>query len=444
MIFFYFFIFVIILIMYILVRTRNKMYGYNKKKDYCYNLKNPKKIYISNPINLQEYNVHQTLILKLKVKSTFFSKLFSPYIEVYSDSKIEKTFIEHNASGIRYIDISSFSGFKNIKITTKYCKIISDELDIFNYENLNIKDKKILIIAPHADDAEISSFGLYSDAKESFIVTVTAGETVSDDFKFFDNNVDKAKAKGNLRVLDALSVGQIGKVDYENSIALGYFNETIKKMYEDKKNIIPSKTAKISDINYFRKVNHSKVKTNPNAISNWNSLILDLKYIIDSINPDFILTLHPQIDSNLDHQYTTLALLEAMEELKCNNIKLLTFTNHLNQNEICPYGEIFSTSALVPKFDTPFIFESIYSHNLSKEKQIYKFYSLEAMHDLRDPLIHIDFLRAFKFAFKSLRRFVNGKEKSYYRRSVRTNEIFYVTEYKDLKKAYNGDKNVNK
>ena len=184
-----------------------------------------------------------------------------------------------------------------------------------------------MIIAPHADDAEISSFGLYSDAKESFIVTVTAGETVSDDFKFFDNNVDKAKAKGNLRVLDALSVGQIGKVDYENSIALGYFNETIKKMYEDKKNIIPSKTAKISDINYFRKVNHSKVKTNPNAISNWNSLILDLKYIIDSINPDFILTLHPQIDSNLDHQYATLALLEAMEELKCNNIKLLTFTN---------------------------------------------------------------------------------------------------------------------
>ena len=110
MIFFYFFIFVIILIMYILVRTRNKMYGYDQKKDYCYNLKNPKKIYISNPINLQEYNVHQTLILKLKVKSTFFSKLFSPYIEVYSDSKIEKTFIEHNASGIRYIDISSFSG----------------------------------------------------------------------------------------------------------------------------------------------------------------------------------------------------------------------------------------------------------------------------------------------------------------------------------------------
>ena len=48
--------------------------------------------------------------------------------------------------------------FKNIKITTKYCKIISDELDIFNYENLNIKDKKILIIAPHADDAEISVY----------------------------------------------------------------------------------------------------------------------------------------------------------------------------------------------------------------------------------------------------------------------------------------------
>ena len=58
------------------------------------------------------------------------------------------------------------------------------------------------------------------------------------------------------------------------------------------------------------------------------------------------------------------------------------------------------------------------------------------MHDLRDSMIQIGFIRAFTFAFKQLRRYINGKEKSYYRRSVRTNEIFYVTNYKDLIKAY--------
>lgn len=430
---------VIFLIFFILVRTRNKMYGYDPKVNYCYNFKNPKDFDLEKTLNLNCYNKNQTLILKLNIKSTFFSKLFTPYVKVSSNQESQKTFFEHNLKGIRYIDISFFSGIENIKISTKYCKIISNKIEIFDFEDLDIKSKKVLVIAPHADDAEIASFGLYSDAKKSVIVTVTAGETVSDSFSLFENDTNKAIFKGRIRVHDALTVGQIGKVDYQNSIVLGYFNETIKKMYENKENNISSKTAGISDINYFRKVKHSDIETNPNASSNWKSLVIDFKYILKSINPDLILTSHPQIDSNLDHKYITLALIEAMEELKCENIKLLTFTNHLNQNEIYPYGKIFSTSALVPIFDESFIFQNLYSHKLSKEKQIYKFYSLESMHDLREPLIQIGFIRAFKFAFKSFRRYLNGKEKSYYRRCVRTNELFYLTNYKKLKEFYEGN-----
>lgn len=424
------------LIVFVLIKTRDNMYRYNQKKDYCYDLKNPKEFNLCDPINLECYDKKQTLILKLEIKSTFLSKLFSPYIEMSSGLKTEKTFFEHSAKGIRYIDISYFGGDNIVKLSTINCKIISNKLEVFDFENLDINNKKVIIIAPHADDAEISSFGLYSDAKESFIVTVTAGEG---NCEFCDIEEDKqvqAKLKGNLRIFNALTTGLLGKVEYQNSIVLGYFNETIKKMYEDKENIISSKTAGISDINYFRRVNHSKIKTNPNASSKWSSLINDFKYIINSINPDLILTLHPQIDSNLDHQYITLALVEAMEELNCEDIKLLTFTNHLSQNEIYPYGEIFSTSALVPKFNEPFIFDEIYSHQLSKEKQMYKYYALETMHDLRDSMIQIGLKKAFSFTFKQLRRYINGKEKSYYRRSVRTNEIFYITNYKKLKKAY--------
>jgi hypothetical protein len=67
----------------------------------------------------------------------------------------------------------------------------------------------------------------------------------------------KAKIKGNLRIFDALTTGLLGKVKYENSLVLGYFNETIKIMYENKNKLVSSKTAGISDINYFRRVNHS-------------------------------------------------------------------------------------------------------------------------------------------------------------------------------------------
>ncbi|OCL87900.1 GlcNAc-PI de-N-acetylase [Aliarcobacter thereius] len=426
---------VIFLIVFILIRTRNKMYGYNQKKDYCYHFRNPI-IYDLKNINLESYKSSQTIILKIDIKSNFISKLFNPYIKIVSNQKEEDTFFEYGAKGIRYIDISSFCGMRNIQLFTKNCKIISNSVEIFDFENLNIEDKKVLIIAPHADDAEISSFGLYSEAKESYIVTVTAGEY---DCKYCDieeNKKEQAKLKGNLRVFNALTTNLLGKVEYQNSIVLGYFNETIKDMYENKDKIFSSKTAGVDDIDYFRRVKHSKIKTNPQSVAKWDSLVNDFKNIINSINPDLILTIHPQIDSNLDHQYITLALLEAMEYLDCDNIKLLTFTNHLTQNEIYPYGKIFSTTALVPKFNEPFIFDKVYSHQLSKNKQIYKYYALETMHDLRDATIQIGFKKAFLFAFRQLRRYINGKEKSYYRRSVRTNEIFYVTNYKELKKAY--------
>lgn len=426
---------VLFIVLFILVISKHKIYKYNQKQDYIYDFKNPK-VFELDDINLEEYKRDETLILKLKLKSNFLSKIFLPYLEISNINKKEKTFFEYGLNGMRYIDISSFAGNSSIKIDSKMCKITSKKVEIFSYDNLNIKEKKVLIIAPHPDDAEISSFGLYSSAKESFIVTVTAGEGSC---KFCDFDCDKelkAKIKGNLRIFDALTTGLLGKVKYENSLALGYFNETIKIMYENKNKLVSSKTAGISDINYFRRVNHSSIATNSKPKSNWDSLLNDFECIINSIKPDFIVTLHPQIDSNIDHKYITLAIIEAMEKLNCEEIKLLTLTNHLTQNEFYPYGNMFSTTALAPRFKTSFIFDSIYSHKLSREQQIYKYYALESMHDLRDSTIQIGFKKAFLFAFRQLRRYLSGKEKSYYRRSVRTNEIFYVTNYKDLKRAY--------
>ena len=426
---------VLFIVLFILVISKHKIYKYNQKQDYIYDFKNPK-VFELDDINLEEYKRDETLILKLKLKSNFLSKIFLPYLEISNINKKEKTFFEYGLNGMRYIDISSFAGNSSIKIDSKMCKITSKKVEIFSYDNLNIKEKKVLIIAPHPDDAEISSFGLYSSAKESFIVTVTAGEGSC---KFCDFDCDKelkAKIKGNLRIFDALTTGLLGKVKYENSLVLGYFNETIKIMYENKNKLVSSKTAGISDINYFRRVNHSNIVTNSKPKSNWDSLLNDFECIINSIKPDFIVTLHPQIDSNIDHKYITLAIIEAMEKLNCEEIKLLTLTNHLTQNEFYPYGNMFSTTALAPRFKTSFIFDSIYSHKLSREQQIYKYYALESMHDLRDSTIQIGFKKAFLFAFRQLRRYLSGKEKSYYRRSVRTNEIFYVTNYKDLKRAY--------
>ncbi|MCT7539510.1 PIG-L family deacetylase [Aliarcobacter cryaerophilus] len=424
----------VLFIMYILIRSRNKMYKYNQKQDYIYDFKNPKIFEIEN-IDLKEFKNNETLILKLNIKSNFLSKLYTPYIEVISSNKKEKTFFEHSAKGIRYIDISSFCGAK-IKLNPIYLSINNKQVEIYSFNNINIENKKVLIISPHADDAEIASFGLYSSAKESFIVTVTAGEGGSKYCNLESNKSKQALLKGNLRVFNALTTGVLGGVKHENSIVLGYFTESIKKMFEAKASIIPSKSADIEDVNYFRRVEHSKIVTNPNACSKWESLVEDFVQILGSINPDFIFTLHPQIDSHPDHQYITLALIEAMDKLEHKNTKLLTNTNHLTYNEIYPYGKMFSTLALAPSFLASFLFDEIYSHRLTKEQQIYKYYALETMHDLRDSTIQIGLKKPFVFAFRQLRRYINGKEQSYYRRAVKTNEIFYIIDSQKMKEVF--------
>ncbi|MCT7484325.1 PIG-L family deacetylase [Aliarcobacter cryaerophilus] len=426
---------VLFIVLFILVISKHKIYKYNQKQDYIYDFKNPK-VFELDDINLEEYKRYETLILKLKLKSNFLSKIFLPYLEISNINKKEKTFFEYGLNGIRYIDISSFAGNSSIKIDSKMCKITSKKVEIFSYDNLNIKEKKVLIIAPHPDDAEISSFGLYNSAKESYIITVTAGEGSSKYCDLENNSKNKAILKGKLRKFNALTTSIIGGVKYENNLILGYFDGTIKNMFNNKNKCIPSKSLNVSDISYFRQIDNSKIPINENSSSMWESLVDDFKNIVDSINPDLIFTLHPRIDSHPDHQYTTLALLEAMEILNKQDIKILTSTNHLIYNEFYPYGDMFSTIPLVPKFDNNFIFNSIYSHQLTKEQQIYKYYALETMHDLREPMINIGIKRPFQFAFKQLKRYINGKDKSYYRRAVKTNEIFYITNIEELKKVY--------
>ena len=96
------------------------------------------------------------------------------------------------------------------------------------------------------------------------------------------------------------------------------------------------------------------------------------------------------------------------------SVKLYYYTNHHIYNEAYPYGPMFSTSILAPKFDTPFQCDAIYSHTLNEHKQYEKFYALEAMHDLRDATLVIGVKKAWRHFTKQLKRAIQQRDKSYY------------------------------
>jgi LmbE family N-acetylglucosaminyl deacetylase len=429
---------VIGLVIFSLMLVRKRQYRYNPKQDYRYSFNNHcdlMEIESTGTIDLCAISSDSTLILEIKVHSTLSGHLCQPYVEIQCDSgDRESHYLEHGLRGLRYLDISGFCG-SVIKLKLHHCSLSHKKSSLYRYQNPNIDDKNVLILAPHADDAEIAAYGLYSTSARSYIITVTVGEEGKCDYcGLYGSKRERAIQKGKLRVHDALNVPALGDVPQERCAMLGYFGMRLKWMFEHRDQQAVSASTGISDIRFFRRTDHTGFIKNEAAAATWDSLVRDLHSAIVAIKPEIIVTAHPDIDSNSDHAYTTYALIQALEQADMKDVKLYCYTNHHIYTEAYPYGPIFSTSILAPKFNLPFACDAVYSHRLDKTKQSDKFYALEAMHDLRDSTLVFGVKKAWNHFVKQLKRTIQQRDKSYYRRAVRPNELFYVTGWESLSK----------
>jgi hypothetical protein len=427
----FFLLFTPLIIYLFIVFKRDNRYKYNTSKDYIYNLNKHliTELKIKNNIILLESTCKDfdSLFLKIKLSFNLKSYFFKPYIKIYET----KHYFEYGARGTRYLNISNIQE-NEIKLVIKNLSLTNNLFSIYGYKNEINLSKKILILAPHADDAEIAAFGLYKTAKDVTIVTTTAGEQgVCNYCSLYDNDrTANSLKKAELRSLDAITIPLLGNVAYENSLTLGYFGGTLKWMKENNSQEAISNVAGINDMNLFRKVSHSNIKLNAKTKPTYLSFLNDLEEILKQTKPDIIITPHPTIDSHPDHKQTTKTIIEAMKNTKSTS-KLLLYTNHLELSESYPLGEIHSVVSIPPNIDM-FYYDSIYSFALDSTLQIDKFFALEAMHDLRDSLVNLSTKKAFKHLNKMIKRQLTGKDKSYYKRAIRANELFFVVDNENI------------
>lgn len=423
---FYYLLFVLSTVIYtFLLFKRFKKYKYNAHEDYLYKLDKNLLLHtrieantLFLPDNFEDYD---SLFLKTTLSFNFWSYIFKPSMDVEDT----KHFFEYGAKGVRYLNISHQKN-QILKLKLKNVTLASNEASIYGYKNSINLSKKILILAPHADDAEIAAFGLYKTAQNVTIVTTTAAEDGICNYCDIYNN-DKTKQslkKAQLRSFDALCVPLLGNIAIQNSLALGYFGSSLKWMYENKNEKAFSQIAGINSMENFRKVSHANLTLPLDIEPTYKAFLNDLKEIITQLKPDIILTPHPSIDSHPDHKYTTLTLMDALQcsDYKC---KLLLYTNHLKLSETYPLGDMHSSVTLPPN-KKDFSFDSLYSFKLDNDLQIDKLFALEAMHDLRDSLLSVSIKKSFAHLNKMVKRKITGKDKSYYKRAVRANELFFV------------------
>jgi LmbE family N-acetylglucosaminyl deacetylase len=404
----FYLIFFFLLIYLFLVYQRANRYKYNQREDYIYNL---------NKISKNEISDYDTIFLKVTLPFNPISYFLKPYIKIEN----QKHYFEYGAKGVRYINVS-------------HTAIKNESTQLYGYKNSIKNSKKILILAPHADDAEIAAFGLYKNTHDVTIVTTTMGENGICNYCDIYNN-DKTKQafkKAELRVLDALSIPLLGNIEVTKCLTLGYFGSTLQWMSQNREKKASSEIKDITDMNQFRKVSHSNIVLPLKVEPTYNSFFNDLKSVIEQGEYDIIITPHPSIDSHPDHKYTTLTLIDVLQKSN-SKADLLLYTNHLKLSETYPIGEMNSSITLPPNREN-FYFDSIFSFGLDKDLQIDKFFALEAIHDLRDSLIQISIKRAYKHFSRLLRRKLAGKDKSYYKRAIRANELFFVVKNKNINK----------
>jgi LmbE family N-acetylglucosaminyl deacetylase len=296
--------------------------------------------------------------------------------------------------------------------------------------------RRILVVAPHPDDAEIGAFGLYASARDVTIVTVTSGN--AGDANYADDYPDAAEQyrfKGFLRAVDSVTVPWQGGVPPERCYNLGYFDARLRTMREKPGETFAELYGPNDDVSVYRRVNVSRLLPGTRRANSWQHLVEDLAEVLKRVKPEIVVAPHPYLDSHPDHQYVTVALAEALERWK-KPARFLLYTNHAAQN-MWPFGPPQNNVPLPPFAAASLPVQSIYSHALSPDLRRRKLYALETMHDLRlspaeqmacgDP--------------NAARRpdYPRSATSDYFRRGPRPEEIFFVFDrdgVRDLVRAF--------
>jgi LmbE family N-acetylglucosaminyl deacetylase len=291
----------------------------------------------------------------------------------------------------------------------------------------------VLVLAPHPDDAEIAAFALYA-GHESTVATVTSGNAGSPTYEAVFEEGQEAEQyqfKGRVRTIDSITVPFHGGVPPERALNLGYFDARLGEMYLTPDAVVPEMYGPNTDIGVYRRYNVSPLASRGSRHSTWTNLVDDIEALVRAVDPDIIAAPHPQLDDHRDHQFTTVALVEALARID-RDVPLFLYTNHADRNRY-PYGPA-GTLVSLPPVPGPVDLDSVCSLPVSLERQREKLFALESMHDLRySPT------RQYQLAAGDGRSLAPEKEGpdpdiSYLRRGPRANEIFFVYDRASVRK----------
>ncbi|TLP61723.1 MULTISPECIES: PIG-L deacetylase family protein [Pseudomonas] len=366
----------------------------------------------------------ETLVLAVRVRHTWLGRWLDPFVEVGDDRQD----FERSVDGVRYLNLS---GQRNavargeLTVRGRRCRVAT-EATLHVMASPDFTRQRTLILAPHADDAELAAFGYYSRCPEVAIVTLTQGEIEAENYQRL--GLDKAGAarlKGRLRSWDSLAVPLWGGVKASHCVQLGYYCLQLPAMAAEPDKPLASRESGEGDIRSVRQHNPLSLPGDCDGAPTWSNLVADLVALLEHYRPEVVVTPHPELDPHADHVATTQAIFQAIALSAHKPTTALFYANHLHDNDRWPMGPAGMGIALPPAIE-PLPADRLWSPLLDPARQLDKAMALGMQHDLQGPL---SFKRRLR---RQIQRLLAGRtwpatgDNEFLRKAVRRHELFWV------------------
>ena len=370
----------------------------------------------------------ETLIVGVELKSAWLGRFLDPAVDLLGLETPDRQVFERGVTGRRYLNLTGAAealAAGNVRLRGRFCRI-KGQPTLWRLRQPDYRQQRVMVIAPHADDAELAAFSLYSQAAESWVVTLTAGEIEAEHYQQMGlPRAEAARLKGRLRAWDSITVPRWAGVPEAQCVQLGYFCMQLQAMQAAPDQPMASREADLSDTRLFRQFNGFALPGDVDGAPTWHNLIADLRALLLKARPQVVVLPTPLLDPHADHICAHAAVLEALQGLEWQPDTLLGYANHLHDNDRWPMGDSGAGVALPPRFDAAVEMVPC-SFPLSLSQQQDKAMALGMMHDLQPPAPFKRRVRRWLQQLLAGRKPSPYGENEFFRKAVRRHELLWV------------------
>ncbi|MGE8323808.1 MAG: PIG-L family deacetylase, partial [Pseudomonas sp.] len=127
----------------------------------------------------------ETLILEVRLQSGWLGRFLDPRVELQGADQHDRQTFERGVAGVRFLNLTGLAAPLQagaLRLRGCHCRLLG-EPRLWITPSVELQRRRVMVIAPHADDAELAAYGLYSQADETWVVTLTAGEIEAEHYQ---------------------------------------------------------------------------------------------------------------------------------------------------------------------------------------------------------------------------------------------------------------------